>query len=81
MRDRRSNDGRPICYRCNQVGHVASGCFVNFASRGQNFNYGPRQIIQNTQQTFQNNYRSNQYAARPARVPALPPPRPPPPPP
>ena len=86
MRNRRSTDGRPICNRCNQVGHVASRCFVNlhrqnFASRGQNFNYGPHQNIQNMQQTFQNNYRSNQYAARPARFPALPQPRPPPPPP
>ena len=60
MRNRRSTDGRPICNRCNQVGHVASRCFVNlnrqtFTPRSQSFNYVPRQNFQNVRQNFQNN--------------------------
>ena len=29
FRNRRSTDGRPICNRCDRVGHVASRCFAN----------------------------------------------------
>ena len=93
-RNRRTTDGRPICNRCNKVGHIASRCFVNLdcpnfpqsrgnfnASRGplsQPQNYLQGQNIWNNFPNNQSIRRPNPYAARPTRFPALPPPPPPP---